>query len=313
MSDMRGRLWPMVVYLHGSSPDGSPKTMEQLRGDGINYYIEHGGQDFPAIVVSPLEASYFHDEAFVDAVIRDAQAKYAVDRSRVSLAGFSLGGLGAYPVALAFPHRFSAVLAAGGGFTDDLFFGPQAITEYGNGLRHLQNTPFHVVHGDADMNVPVAVADNAVKALRNAEVTVTYDRMPGVDHLGSTNYAFNAESLGALIKQRGERLDDETNHIHHADRLVGRYEFASTSGSPQVLHLSVDTQGRLVVENETFATTTAYYPIGDDRYVSNSMFYRVVRNADGRMSCMYWIGTFWGAPIYTDAEHAATCGYGPQN
>lgn len=313
--EMRRKLWPLVIYLHGSTADGSQKTMDQLRGDGINYYIDHGGQDFPAIVVSPLSTIFGHDEAFVDAVIKDAQAKYPVDPSRISLSGFSMGGFGAYAVALAFPHRFSAVMPAGGGFMSDWFFNPQPISEYGSGFKHLDDTPFHVYHGVADQNVPVAIADNAVSALRNAEVKVDYTRVPGVDHLGITNYVFSADSLNWLISQRSDEMDEaRPNHIERAKELTGRYEFVDAAGATQVWQLSVDAQGRLTFASETTpGYTMAFYSIGDDRYVLNSQYYRMIRNPDGRMGCMYWIGTFWGYPIYTDPAHAATCGYGPQN
>lgn len=309
--DMRGRVWPMVVYLHGASASGQ-KTMEELRGDGINYAIANGIADVPAIVVSPLEGGWGHDEAFIDAVIKDAQSKYLIDPTRISLSGFSMGGYGAYAMAAAFPHRFSAVMPAGGAFSG-LFSSPP-LSEYGSGFRMLKDTPFRVFNGVADEVVRVSDGDLVVNLLREFEVPVDYRRIPGADHIGTTNYAFTTENLTWLASQRKLPAIPFPNRVKHPHTLAGRYEYTDWSGATRAKLFSVDLQGRLLMSEESQPeSSTIFYSIGDDRFVSGANFFRLIRNDDGRIGCLYFIGATWGYPVYSDAAHAATCGYGPQN
>src|SRR5688572_10001773 len=107
--------WPLILFLHGGGE----------RGDDIEKVKVHGPikiaaqrADFPFIVVAPQVATdMIWSTARLDALLDDVQGRYRVDPDRIYLTGLSMGGYGAWHLAMEFPHRFAALAAISGGAT----------------------------------------------------------------------------------------------------------------------------------------------------------------------------------------------------
>lgn len=155
--------YPLIVWLHGGDQGGS--DVEKVRTSGLPVLIE-SGRDVPFIVFSPQNPSeeLLYPIEKVKAALDEVMARYRVDRSRVSVVGYSRGAFGAWAMAEQFPETFAAVVPIAGG-----------------GNRHYLNrtnekASFWVFHGTDDDVIPLSdsvVLYERLKALkRDARLTV---------------------------------------------------------------------------------------------------------------------------------------------
>lgn len=109
------RTWPTLVALHGRG--GSHASYFEF-GGGFQRDIGEGRPDDPMVIVSPLGRGRSHYESWGEAdvlrVIDDAIARFSVDTDRISLAGYSMGGLGVYRLATMYPDRWATALTWAG-------------------------------------------------------------------------------------------------------------------------------------------------------------------------------------------------------
>ena len=107
-----GRNRPLLVFLHGREGD------EDSNLDGEMFLALSQLGDRAPVVVFPSSGndSYWHDRldgrwrAYVDnEVVVQAQARFGTDTGRVAVGGISMGGFGAYNLALRSHRRFCAV------------------------------------------------------------------------------------------------------------------------------------------------------------------------------------------------------------
>lgn len=159
---------PLVVALHG------------MGGDENTFFTRHEARftgeatRLGFLVVCPKgrgPASMYRGDAERDVIdaIADVRASYNVDASRIYLMGHSMGGYGAWSVAMNHPELFAALgpIAGGGNPT---------------GAAKIAKIPWYVVHGDADPTVPVQASRAMVEAARQAGVTVEYVEVKGGNH-----------------------------------------------------------------------------------------------------------------------------------
>jgi len=166
--------YPLVVYLHGSASDET-----DLIGHG---FISRGN----VIEVAPFgrgpSNGFATTEAQVDIAeaIEDAVANYPVDRDRMVLTGFSMGGYGAYRTFYETPEKFRGVAVFSGspGFSMD--DAPDFRDE--DRLRPFRGIPVFVYHGEMDRNVPVRGAAEMVEKLRAAGAEVELKIEAGKGH-----------------------------------------------------------------------------------------------------------------------------------
>ncbi|KAJ7446181.1 Alpha/Beta hydrolase protein [Mycena galericulata] len=59
--------------------------------------------------------------------------------------------------------------------------------------------PTYVIHGDIDDKVPVRQARGVVEALKELKADVTYEELPGVDHLFDRDHKYEMENMYAFI------------------------------------------------------------------------------------------------------------------
>lgn len=103
---------PLVVYLHSSY------GMIEATKDALPSLITDGIIEKPdAVILVPQHPSENFEEEWytclnsVDAIVEEVIKKYKIDTTRISLAGFSLGGIGVFDLAYMAPERYKRVLS----------------------------------------------------------------------------------------------------------------------------------------------------------------------------------------------------------
>ena len=140
------RVYPLVVFLHGSASDETDIVGHSFisRGD----VIEAG----------PLgrgpSNGFASDEAQVDVAeaIADVLANYPIDRERIVLTGFSMGGYGVYHTFHETPQTFCAAAVFSGAAT----FPAESALDFHReeNLAAFRDVPLFIYHGEQDRNLP---------------------------------------------------------------------------------------------------------------------------------------------------------------
>ncbi len=185
---------PLLVFLHGRSG-----TIGTYTGDEPFFEALAGLGERAPLVAFPEDDgdSYWHDRAtgnwgtyVVDEAIPEVVRRFEVDPARVAIGGISMGGFGAYDLALHHPGRFCAV----GGHSPALWLraedtAPGAFDDAEDFERHdiiatLREDPsaFGPIpiwndYGDED---PFGISDVALtETLEAADADLTAHRWPG--------------------------------------------------------------------------------------------------------------------------------------
>lgn len=116
---------PLIVYLHGAGGRGDDLSL-LTQSEGLPKLFSEGRvDDVPAYIVFPQLSSEFSDwvaaraelMSFIDAAVQ----RYGIDKNRVSLTGYSLGGTAVWRIAAYYPEVFSCIAPLSGSIkaTDD--------------------------------------------------------------------------------------------------------------------------------------------------------------------------------------------------
>lgn len=167
--------WPLILFLHGIGERGSDPWKVKVHGPPK---VAEKMSNFPFIVVSPQcpNGEWWSNRPLI-ALLDQIIADYKVDTNRVYLSGLSMGGFGAWNLALEFPERFAAVAPICGGGNP----------YYPNGLSArrkaaLKSLPFWVFHGDKDESVGIGESERMVNGLKRFGCDVKFTVYPGVGH-----------------------------------------------------------------------------------------------------------------------------------
>jgi len=183
------RKWPLILFLHGAGE----------RGDDLDVLREYGpakeaekNPEFPFICVSPQCPD---DELWLGlleelkTLLDQVVSTYSVDQDRVYLTGFSLGGFGAWAMAMIYPESFAAMAPICGGGME-------------SGIEEMKDIPVWAFHGEDDEAVPVEVSRSIVKALQEAGGQAKLTVYPGVDHDSWSQTYENPELYEWFLSQR---------------------------------------------------------------------------------------------------------------
>ena len=167
--------WPLILFLHGIGERGSDPWKVKVHGPPK---IAEKMTNFPFIVISPQcpNGEWWSNE-ILGALLDEMIAKYQVDTNRLYLTGLSMGGFGAWNLALEFPQRFAAVAPVCGGGNP---YYPNAYDARRKAV--LKSLPFWVFHGDKDPSVALEESERMVKALKKFGCDVKFTVYPGVGH-----------------------------------------------------------------------------------------------------------------------------------
>ena len=175
-----GEKLPLIVFLHGDWQDGTD-NVSQLAGYGngsmelIDQAIDGG---VPLVYAAPQTTGAYWPPARVQAVIRDALARWPIDPRRVILTGISDGGTGVWDALKAWPGCFAAGVPMSG------------MTEV-SGLAPIASVPQWIFHGAKDNDTDIEtgyggamVGSRAVvRALRAMGGYPRYTEYPEGDHV----------------------------------------------------------------------------------------------------------------------------------
>lgn len=173
-----GRPTPTVLFLHGAGERGTDGIKPTLIG--IGPYLKAKGASIPYIAIFPQAEDpqsraltpWLSGEPDADRALKildEVEKQYSVDKTQVTLAGWSMGGYGAWSLAAAHPERWAGVAILSGG--GDPAMAPK-----------LKSLPLWVFHGYRDHLVPVKEAQQMVAAVKDAGGDVVYDELPDAGH-----------------------------------------------------------------------------------------------------------------------------------
>jgi predicted peptidase len=183
--------WPLILFLPGLGERGdSIEELELLKVHGPPMVVEKQ-PDFPFIVLSPQcpsDSYWVYQLDNLNALLDEIVATYAVDPDRLYLTGLSMGGDGAWALAIRYPARFAAVVP---------------IAARGNKYEvcSLKETPIWAFHGANDTVVPPSESEEMVKALEECGVNVRFTLYPDAEHDSWTETYNNPELYTWLLQQ----------------------------------------------------------------------------------------------------------------
>lgn len=108
----------------------------------------------------------------LDSFIAEQMETYGVPAHKTALAGFSQGTMMSLYIAPRFPEKMAGVLGYSGALI--------GVDELGG--EEIFKIPVHLIHGDADSIVPVALYHDAGEGLEKAGFEVTGGITPGLTH-----------------------------------------------------------------------------------------------------------------------------------
>ena len=184
--DKSKKLWPLVLFLHGSGESGS--DLAKVKVHGPPKLVESNGP-FPFILVSPQSPGRGWNPDVLNALLDTLIKQYRVDKDRVYLTGLSMGGYGTWMLAAAHPEKFAAIAPiCGGGSPAD--------------AKALAKLPIWVFHGAKDNTVPLRRSEEMVEALKAAGGNPKFTVYPDAGHDSWTATYNDPEFYSWLLAQK---------------------------------------------------------------------------------------------------------------
>ncbi len=158
---------PLVLALHpgGSSPYYGSGFMRGI--------VEPALRPWRAIIVAPdVPARRWSNERSEEAVLAlldDVMTHHAVDRTRILVTGFSMGGRGTWFLATRHSDFFTGAIPMAASLGDD-------------SLDGLGSMPVHIIHSPEDEVVPFGPAQETADLLRDRDHPVRLISVGGVGH-----------------------------------------------------------------------------------------------------------------------------------
>jgi predicted peptidase len=156
---------PLIIALHyGGNPSGA--------GDGVlRMLVGPALLELGAIIVAPDSLGGGWDipvnEVAVMALLDSTLQRFNIDKKKVVVTGFSMGGAGVWHLAGKYPERFSAAIPVAGR--------PGASPQ---GWR----TPVLAIHSRDDGVVPIGPAEARIRELQKAGVRAEFIELRGIAH-----------------------------------------------------------------------------------------------------------------------------------
>jgi predicted peptidase len=178
----KSRPRPLVLALHpggGGTPFYGDEYMRGIFLPGLN--------ELAPIMIAPDAPGGSWTEARAEqavmALVAATLDEFAVDRQRIAVVGFSLGGAGTWFLSSRHADRFTAAIVMAGRTQEP--------------LASLARIPTYVIHSRNDQVVPFEQAEARVRALEELRRPIRFEALSGVSHFEMGGY------LPAL--QRGGR------------------------------------------------------------------------------------------------------------
>ena len=182
---------PLVLALH---PGG--KQSSYYGSLNMRRIFEPALRDWGAIIVAPDApirrwTDDTADRAVMD-VLKQVIDNYAVDRSRILVTGFSMGGRGTWFFATQHPDFFTGAIPIAGSPGDD-------------DVTAVADMPVHIIHSRADEVVPFGPAEEAARALEQGGHVTAFTALENVSHYSMGGYI-------PALKEAGDWMLDQWNN-----------------------------------------------------------------------------------------------------
>ena len=223
------KLKPLVIFLHGASLCGH--NLKQVLSYGTLDAMDRG-LEVDAYVLAPQNPGGAWDPDKLMKLTEWASRTHpGIDTTRIYVLGMSLGGYGALDLPAAYPHRIAASMSICGGATSKT-------------IGNLNQVPLWILHGTADVAVPVNCSDRVVAAMRRDSIPqrLIYSRLKGYNHSQPCRLFYMYETYDWLFSHRltdvGRPLNKEIyigpRNIPEAYRRMGRRGQLKPSGNREV-------------------------------------------------------------------------------
>ena len=179
-----GRLYPLVVHMHGAGSRGT-NNLDQIRNGGADFILwaKRRGEEFVFLAPQcPAERKWVDSSQramkatptpymrMAIEIIDDAIKRYPVDLNRIYVMGISMGGYATWELCERRSELFAAALPCCGGGDPSL-------------ASRMANIPIWAFHGDMDESVPVSRSRDMVAAIKAAGgKKILYREYEGLGH-----------------------------------------------------------------------------------------------------------------------------------
>ena len=194
-----------------SLPDGfDPRTPTPLAlvlhpgGARIPYYgaeftgrvVEPGLRQLKAVLIAPdCPSPSWSDKAadqVVIALFAEAMREYAIDRQRVLVVGYSMGGRGTWHMASQHQDLFTAAI-------------PMAASTRELSIDRLGRQPTYIIHSRDDEIVPFEPAEQVALELKKLGRPVEFEALDGLTHFEMTSYVDALRDAGRWVAGRWKK------------------------------------------------------------------------------------------------------------
>jgi len=166
---------PLILALHFGVGGGDAAG---AGGNVVRILIGPALMELGAIIVAPDSVrgdwSSPENEKAVNALLDMVMARYAIDRKKIAVTGYSMGGRGSWHFAEKFPERFSAAIPVAGR--------PPASA---SGWR----VPVLAIHSRADQVAPFEPTEARIAELQKAGVNAKLIPLNGITHYETQRFS----------------------------------------------------------------------------------------------------------------------------
>jgi predicted peptidase len=179
---------PLVLALHPGGtrmPYYGSAFMRQVVAPALN------GLE-PIIIAPDCPSRSWTDpesERAVMALIQHTLDTYAIDRRRILVAGFSMGGRGTWFMASRHTDLFTAAI-------------PMAASTGDDPLESLGTIPTYIIHSRDDEVVPFAPAEKTFRALEKMKRPVEFEALSDIGHFAMGGYVESLRRAGRWISNQ---------------------------------------------------------------------------------------------------------------
>jgi predicted peptidase len=177
---------PLVIALHPGGGAGRPYYGDQY----MRTIFVPGLRELGAITIAPdVPTRAWTDpqaEQAVMALVAAVRDEFAIDRRRIVVVGFSLGGSGTWFLSSRHPDLFTAAIVMAGRTEEP--------------VANLAKIPTYVIHSRDDQVVPFAQAEERASALERMGRRVRFDALGGVGHYEMGGYVGALQNGGRWVR-----------------------------------------------------------------------------------------------------------------
>jgi predicted peptidase len=169
----KSRAYPLVLWLHGAGSVGND-NFKQMSGASLRgthtWTTPEVQAAHPAFVLAPqAQRDWTAEFQTVLELLSSVEQEFNIDKTRLYIAGQSMGGHGTWEFITARPDLFAAAIPLCG---------------WGDATRAnlIAHIPVWAFHGEADPTVPAARSRVMIEAIRRAGGKPLYTEYKGVGH-----------------------------------------------------------------------------------------------------------------------------------